>query len=141
MCGACGGAPPDPAGSRVAGPHRRAAVARTVTAASHGVTVRAVPGGWTVATRSGRTTVCRTLDALVTAVLPYAAEDSPAGLQALVATAAGSREESVDAARAAVHALGEALAAQPPANGGSTSSVAPSDGRTPWSRTATSSSR
>jgi hypothetical protein len=141
MCGACGGAPPDPAGPRVAGPHRRAAVARTFTAASHGLTVRAVPGGWTVATRSGRTTVCRTLDGLVAAVLPHVAADSPAAVQAIVASVAGPREESVDAARAAVHALGQALAAQPPANGGRTSGVAPLDGRTPWSPTATSSSR
>ncbi|MEN3299555.1 hypothetical protein [Pseudonocardia sp.] len=141
MCGACGGAPPDPAGPRVAGPHRRAAVARIFTAASHGLAVRTVPGGWTAATRSGRTTVCRTLDGLVAAVLPHVATDSTAALQALVASVAGPREESLDAARAAVHALEQALAAQPRANGGRTGSAAPFDGRTSGSRTATPSSR
>ena len=39
-----------------------------VDAACPALTVRAVPGGWTVATRTGRTTVCRTLVALVDAV-------------------------------------------------------------------------
>jgi hypothetical protein len=72
MCGACGAPPPDPAGALVAGPRRRAAVARVVAAECPGVTVRAVPGGWTVATRTGRTTVCRTLDALVAAAAPHA---------------------------------------------------------------------
>ncbi len=146
MCGACGGAPPDPAGPLVAGPHRRAAVARTATAASRGVTVRAVPGGWTVATRSGRTTVCRTLDALVTAVVPHATVDTPDTLADLVTAVAGTRTAWIEAARTIAHALASALwgsspDAQPPANGGSTSSVAPAAGRTPWSRTATSSSR
>jgi hypothetical protein len=43
-------------------------LARAVDAACPALTVRAVPGGWTVATRTGRTTVCRTLGALVDAV-------------------------------------------------------------------------
>jgi hypothetical protein len=72
MCGACGAPPPDPAGALVAGPRRRAAVARVVAAICPDVTVRAVPGGWTVATRTGRTTVCPTLDALVVAAAPHA---------------------------------------------------------------------
>jgi hypothetical protein len=71
MCGACGAPPPDPAGALVSGPRRRAAVARAVAAACPGITVRAVPGGWTVATRTGRTTVCRTLGALVAAAAPH----------------------------------------------------------------------
>ena len=67
MCGACGGPPPDPDGARVAGPRRRAAVAMAVQSARAGLVVRAVPGGWTVATRTGRTRVARTLDELITA--------------------------------------------------------------------------
>jgi hypothetical protein len=71
MCGACGGPPPDPAGALVAGPRRRAAVARAVASVCPALTVRAVPGAWTVATRTGRTTVCRTFDALVAAAAPH----------------------------------------------------------------------
>jgi len=67
MCGACGGPPPDPDGARVSGPRRRAAVARAVQAAGSGLVVRAVPGGWTVSTRTGRTRVARTLDELLDA--------------------------------------------------------------------------
>ncbi len=70
MCGACGGPPPDPDGARVAGPRRRAAVARAVQDARTGLVVRAVPGGWTVATRTGRTRVARTLDELLAAAAP-----------------------------------------------------------------------
>lgn len=89
MCGACGGPPPDPAGALVAGPRRRAAVARAVGAACPGVTVRAVPGGWTVATRTGRTTVCGTVAALVAAVAPHARASGrrPAGRPDEVAAA------------------------------------------------------
>ena len=71
MCGACGGGPPDPAGALVAGPRRRTAVARAVAAANPKLIVRAVPGGWTVSTRTGRTTVCRTLHELVSAAAAY----------------------------------------------------------------------
>lgn len=71
MCGAFGGPPPDPAGRPVAGPLRRSAIARAVDEVCPALTVRAVPGGWTAATGTGRTTVCRTLDALVTAVAPH----------------------------------------------------------------------
>jgi hypothetical protein len=78
MCGACGGPPPDPAGALVAGPRRRAAVARAVASACPGLTVRAVPGAWTVSTRTGRTTVCRTLDALVVTAAPHMGAISPA---------------------------------------------------------------
>jgi hypothetical protein len=87
MCGACGGPPPDPAGALVAGPVRRAAVARAVGAACPAVRVRAIPGGWTVATRTGRTTVCRTLDALVGAVAPHAVRpfDAAVGAEARAA--------------------------------------------------------
>lgn len=67
MCGACG-SPRDPDGARVAGPRRRAAVARAVQAGRAGLVVRAVPGGWTVAARTGRTRVARTLDELLDAV-------------------------------------------------------------------------
>ena len=69
MCGACG-RPHDPDGARVSGPRRRAAVARAVQAARAGLVVRAVPGGWTVATRTGRVRVARTLDELLDAVAP-----------------------------------------------------------------------
>lgn len=70
MCGACGGPPPDPDGAKVAGPRRRAAVARVVGARCPTLRVRAIPGGWTVATRTGATTVCRTLAALLAATTP-----------------------------------------------------------------------
>lgn len=70
MCGACGGAPPDPFGARVAGPRRRAVVARAVEGSSTGLRVRAVPGGWTVSTRTGRVVVARTLDELLAAGAP-----------------------------------------------------------------------
>ncbi|MBW0105343.1 hypothetical protein [Pseudonocardia sp. KRD291] len=70
MCGACGGAPPDPFGARVAGPRRRAAVARVVDARLPNARVRAVPGGWTVSGRTGRVRVCRTLDELIGAAAP-----------------------------------------------------------------------
>jgi hypothetical protein len=100
MCGACGGPPPDPAGALVAGPLRRAAVARAVDAVCAGVTVRAVPGGWTVATRTGRTTVCRTLAALVTAAAPHAGEPV-AALPASVPEAATAVRAALDALRAA----------------------------------------
>ncbi len=87
MCGACGGPPPDPDGARVAGPRRRAAVARAVQAAVSGLVVRAVPGGWTVSTRTGRTRVARTLDELLDAA--GAAADR-AGLRERALTAAGA---------------------------------------------------
>lgn len=70
MCGACGGLPPDPVGARVAGPRRRAAVARQVESLSRGLRVRAVPGGWTVSERTGRVAVARTLDELLAAGVP-----------------------------------------------------------------------
>jgi hypothetical protein len=73
MCGGCGGAPLDPFGALVAGPSRRAAVARAVGRATPSLTVRAVPGAWTVAHPTGRTTVCRTLEALLDAVAAHAA--------------------------------------------------------------------
>jgi hypothetical protein len=72
MCGGCGGAPVDPFGARVAGPSRRAAVARAVGARAPALTVRAVPGAWTVGHATGRTTVCRTLEALLDAVVRHA---------------------------------------------------------------------
>jgi hypothetical protein len=72
MCGGCGGAPLDPFGSLVAGPSRRAAVARAVGRAAPALTVRPVPGGWTVGHPTGRTTVCRTLEALLDAVVTHA---------------------------------------------------------------------
>jgi len=68
MCGGCGGAPPDPYGDLVAGPLRRALVARTVERSVRALGVRAVPGGWTVSRPTGGATVCRTLDALLDAV-------------------------------------------------------------------------
>jgi hypothetical protein len=88
MCGACGGPPPDPAGALVAGPRRRAAVARTVASMCPGLVVRAVPGAWTVSTRTGRTTVCRTLDALV-ATAARAGEAEPTEVLAAARAAAG----------------------------------------------------
>ncbi|WP_132428643.1 hypothetical protein [Pseudonocardia endophytica] len=51
----------------MSGPRRRAAVARAVQDGRAGLVVRAVPGGWTVATRTGRTRVARTLDELLDA--------------------------------------------------------------------------
>ena len=86
MCGACGGPPPDPDGARVAGPRRRAAVARAVQAAGSGLVVRAVPGGWTVSTRTGATRVARTLDELLDAAGPARDRD---GLRARALAAAG----------------------------------------------------
>jgi hypothetical protein len=68
MCGGCGGAPLDPDAALVAGPRRRAAVAAAAQELAPALRVRAVPGGWTVATRTGRTHVHRTLAGLVTAV-------------------------------------------------------------------------
>jgi hypothetical protein len=100
MCGACGAPPPDPAGALVAGPLRRAAVARAVAAACPGLTVQAVPGGWTVATRTGRTTVCRTLDALAREAGPYAASTTLVVAPAR-ADAAGAAEAALEALRAA----------------------------------------
>lgn len=73
MCGACG-RPHDPDGARVAGPRRRAAVARAATrldgAATPRVTVRPMPGGWTVARPTGRTVVVSTLADLVDVLAP-----------------------------------------------------------------------
>lgn len=80
MCGACGAAPPDPHGAMVAGPRRRAAVARLL--GRPGLTVRTVPGGWTVAKRTGATTVCRTVDALLVATTPE--RDRPEVLHRIV---------------------------------------------------------
>lgn len=54
----------------MAGPRRRAAVARTVNAARGDAAVRVVPGGWTVSGRTGRVVVARTLDALLAAGAP-----------------------------------------------------------------------
>lgn len=87
MCGACGGPPPDPHGALVAGPRRRAAVARLV--GGPGVTVRAVSGGWTVASRTGATTVCRTLTALLVATTPE--RERPALLRRITAAATAER--------------------------------------------------
>jgi len=80
MCGACGGGPPDPDGALVAGPRRRAEVARLVGGRYPALTVRAVPGGWTVATRTGRATVHRTL----TDLLAAAPAVDRAGLRAVI---------------------------------------------------------
>jgi hypothetical protein len=52
----------------VAGPRRRALVARTVAQFATGLGLRAVPGGWTVSRPTGGATVCRTLEALLDAV-------------------------------------------------------------------------
>jgi hypothetical protein len=68
MCGGCGGAPLDPEGALVAGPRGRAAAAAAAQELAPALRVRAVPGGWTVATRTGRTRVLRTLAELVAAV-------------------------------------------------------------------------
>jgi hypothetical protein len=78
MCGGCGGAPLDPFGALVAGPSRRAAVARAVGRAAPTLSVRPVPGGWTVALPTGRTTVCRTLEALLDAVVAHTDRSRPA---------------------------------------------------------------
>ncbi|MHA6624274.1 hypothetical protein ACU61A_02575 [Pseudonocardia sichuanensis] len=72
----------------MAGPRRRAAVARAVASVCPGLTVRAVPGAWTVATRTGRTTVCRTLAALV-ATAARAGETEAAEVLAAVRATAG----------------------------------------------------
>jgi len=88
MCGGCGGAPLDPAAALVAGPRRRAAVAVAAQELAPALRVRAVPGGWTVATRTGRTHVHRTLAALAAAV---------AGSEA----AAAAHEHLLDIARTA----------------------------------------
>ncbi|RZT88612.1 hypothetical protein EV383_5556 [Pseudonocardia sediminis] len=92
MCGGCGGPPPDPDGARVAGPRRRAAVARAVNAARGDSAVRAIPGGWTVSGRTGRVTVARTLDELLTAATPPTAATLPAAaiLRSAALTAADS---------------------------------------------------
>lgn len=87
MCGACGGPPPDPHGALVAGPRRRAAVALLV--GSPGLSVRAVPGGWTVARRTGATTVCRTLAALLAATTPE--RDRPEVLRRIIASTSHPR--------------------------------------------------
>jgi len=68
MCGGCGGAPLDPDAASVSGPRRRAAVAAAAQELAPALRVRVVPGGWTVANRTGRTHVHRTLAALVAAV-------------------------------------------------------------------------
>ncbi len=68
MCGGCGGAPLDPDAALVAGPRRRAAVAAAAQELAPALRVRVIPGGWTVATRTGRTHVHRTLAALAAAV-------------------------------------------------------------------------
>ncbi len=126
MCGACGAPPRDPDGHLVAGPRRRTAVARALDAACPALTVRAVPGGWTVATRTGRTAVCRTLAALLDAV-------------AADVTAPIGGTGPVDVVREMLAA--GAPGRQPPAKGGSTSSVDAPDTDALRSRTATSSSR
>jgi hypothetical protein len=95
MCGACAGPPPDPAGALV------------VAAACPGLTVRAVAGGWTVATRTGRTTVCRTLDALARAAGPHARAGMP-----VPAGRPGTRQ----AQRVALEALRAATPSDGPSN-------------------------
>lgn len=68
MCGGCGSAPHDPVGRLVSGPHRRAAIATAASRSRPDLLVKPMPGGWTVSTKTGSTTVCRTFDALVAAV-------------------------------------------------------------------------
>jgi hypothetical protein len=86
MCGGCGGAPPDQYGDLVAGPLRRALVARTVGRSVPALAVRAVPGGWTVSRPTGGATVCRTLDGLLDAVQGHAVV-GPADLRSRVLAA------------------------------------------------------
>jgi hypothetical protein len=89
MCGACG-RPHDPDGARVAGPRRRAAVARAVQGVGSGLVVRAMPGGWTIATRTGRTRVARTLDELLDVVAASGTDRDGVRQRALAAAAAAS---------------------------------------------------
>lgn len=68
MCGGCAGAPPDWAAELVAGPRRRAAVARRMSTMLSRDRVAAIPSGWTVSAPTGSTVVCRTYDELVAVV-------------------------------------------------------------------------
>lgn len=84
MCGGCAGAPPDWAAELVAGPRRRSAVARRMSAMMSRDRVAAIPSGWTVSAPTGSTVVCRTYDELVAVVSARtgldAGEVSAAGL-------------------------------------------------------------
>ena len=71
MCGACGHVRADPS---VSGPRARAAVARTLSARS-GLSVRVALGVWTVASPTGRTWICRTLDELTATVAEVSGVD------------------------------------------------------------------
>jgi hypothetical protein len=65
MCGGCGGAPPDWAAQRVAGPRNRAAVAQRLSQVLRRDVIRPITMGWTVTGPTGSIAVCRTFDALV----------------------------------------------------------------------------
>lgn len=65
MCGGCAGGPHDEMAGLVAGPRRRAAVAAAAANQAGGLRVRVVDRAWTVSERTGRVTVCRTVDQLL----------------------------------------------------------------------------
>lgn len=65
-------------------------MARAVNAARGDTAVRAVPGGWTVAGRTGRVVVTRTLEALLAA-------GAPGRELGVVRTAALAAADAVDA--------------------------------------------
>jgi hypothetical protein len=52
----------------VSGPRRRAAVANAAAKITPGVCIRVVDRAWTVSERTGRVTVCRTVDQLLDAL-------------------------------------------------------------------------
>jgi hypothetical protein len=54
--------------SLVSGPRRRAAVANAAAKMTPGVRIRVVDRTWTVSERTGRVTVCRTVDQLLDAL-------------------------------------------------------------------------
>ena len=65
MCGGCGAGPHDPMAPMVSGPRRRAAVANAAEGLMGDVRVRVVDRAWTVSERTGKVTVCRTVDQLL----------------------------------------------------------------------------
>jgi hypothetical protein len=78
MCGGCGTGSFDELGSVVAGPRRRAAVAAAATTLVRGLRVRVADRAWTVSERTGKVTVCRTVEDLVDVIERHGVERSGA---------------------------------------------------------------